>query len=245
MRICFAAARGQRLTAAAGAATIMLVTGCTVSTVSTGVPVTSPPAGSSAQPAGGTYSLPAGVRSLKVSNPAGTVRVTAANGSPQIHVTEHPTGKPTAYRQASGSTGTIGSSCPGTGNCHMDYQIQLPPSTALDVVGDAGQVVLSGGLTSARVDTHAGKVSGTGLGHGSFTVATQAGEVDLAFASAPALAKVTTEAGTIDVTVPSGRYKVSASSDIGTKDVTVPNDGNASNVIDLHARIGSVSLHQG
>src|SRR5689334_21886738 len=74
----------------------------------------------------------------------------------------------------------------------MDYQIQLPPGTALTVAGDAGRVILHGGLTKAQVTTDAGQVSGTGLGRGSFTVASQVGEVDLAFASAPARVKVTT-----------------------------------------------------
>ena len=238
-------ARSQRLLAAAGAVTVMIVAGCTVSTGSSSSP---PPTGSSTQPAGSAYSLPAGVQTLKVSNPVGTIRVTAANGSSQIHVAQQPTGKPTAYRQAAGSTTTIGSHCPGgvhIGSCHMDYQIQMPPSVALNVAGEAGEVILQGGLTKAQVNTQAGKVSGTGLGRGSFTVATQAGEVDLAFASAPTLAKVTTEAGAIDVTVPSGgSYKVSASSN-GSKDVKVPNNANAANTIDLHAGFGSVSLNHG
>jgi hypothetical protein len=244
-------AQGQRLLAAAGSVTVMLLAGCTVGSVSVSGSGSgsSPPAGSSAQPAGSSYSLPAGVQSLTVSNPRGTVRVTAANGSSQIHVAQKPAGNPTSYRQATGSAATIGSSCRDgihPGDCHMDYQIQVPPSVALNVVGNAGQVILQGRLTKAQVSTNAGRVSGTGLGRGPFTVATQAGEVDLAFASAPTLAKVTTQAGTIGVTVPGGSsYKVSASSSVGSKDVTVPGDANAANVIDLHAQAGSVSLHQG
>jgi len=81
----------------------------------------------------------------------------------------------------------------------MDYQIQLPPGTALTVAGDAGRVILHGGLTKAQVTTDAGQVSGTGLGRGSFTVVTKVGKVDLAFASAPARVKVTTDAGAIDL----------------------------------------------
>lgn len=236
--------RSQRLLAAASAVTVTIVAGCTVST---GSPSSPPPAGSTTQPAASAYNLQAGVQTLKVSNPAGTIRVTAANGSSQVHVAQQPTGKPTAYRQAAGSTATIGSHCPaGTDNCHMDYQIQMPPSVALNVAGEAGQVILQGGLTKAQISTQAGKVSGTGLGRGSFTVATQAGEVDLAFASAPALAKVTTQAGAINVTVPTGGpYRVSASSDVGSKDVTVPDNANAANIIDLQADLGSVSLHPG
>jgi Putative adhesin len=245
MKISYGMARCRRLLLAAGAVSVMILAGCTVSTGSS----SPPPAGSTTQPAGATYNLPAGVTTLTVNNQAGTTQVTAASGGGQIHVVQRPAGKPTAYRKTAGSAATIGASCPGgihLGDCHMDYQIQLPPGTALTVTGDAGRVILHGGLTRARVTTDAGQVSGTGLGRGSFTVATQVGEVDLAFASAPARVKVTTTAGAIDVTVPGGAsYKVTASSTVGDEDVTLPSDSNAANVIDLHADVGHISLHPG
>jgi hypothetical protein len=213
MKISYRLVR-SRLLLATGAVTIMILAGCTVSTGGSSSP---PPAGSTTQPASATYNLPAGVKTLTVNNQAGTTQITAASGAGQIHVVQRPTGKPTAYRKTAGSTATIGARCPGgihLGDCHMNYQIQLPPSTVLTVTGDAGLVILHGGLTKAQVTTHAGKVSGTGLGRGSFTVATEVGEVDLAFASAPARVKVTTTAGAIDVTVPGGTsYKVTTSSD--------------------------------
>jgi hypothetical protein len=245
MKISYGMAR-CRVLLAAGAVTIMILAGCTVSTGGSSSP---PPAGSTTQPASATYNLPVGIKTLTVNNQAGTTQVTAASGAGQIHVVQRPTGKPTAYRKTVGSAATIGARCPGgihLGDCHMNYQIQLPPSTVLTVTGDAGLVILHGGLTKAQVTTHAGKVSGTGLGRGSFTVATEVGEVDLAFASAPTRVKVTTTAGAIDVTVPGGAsYKVTTSSDVGDQDVTVPNDANAANIIDLHAQVGHISLHQG
>jgi len=246
MKISYGMARCQRLLLAAGAVSVMILAGCTVSTGGSSSP---PPAGSATQPAGATCSLPAGVTTLTVSNQAGTTQVTAASGAGQIHVVQRPAGKPTAYRKTASSAATIGASCPGGihfGDCHMDYQIQLPPGTALTVTGDAGRVILHGGLTRAQVTTDAGQVSGTGLGRGSFTVVTKVGEVDLAFASVPARVKVTTDAGAIDVTVPGdASYKVTTSSTVGVQDVTVPNDANAANVIDLHAEVGHISLHQG
>lgn len=88
-------------------------------------------------------------------------------------------------------------------------------------------------------------MSGSGLGRGSYTVATQAGQVDLGFASAPTLVKVTTDAGAISVTVPgNASYRISASSGIGSSDVALPNHANAANKIDLHAQIGEVSVHK-
>jgi len=202
-------------------------------------------AGSSA--AGHSYNLPATVRTLKVSNRAGTIRVIATRGSSPIHVVEQPTGQPSAYHKVAGSTATIGASCPGAAvDCHMDYQVTMPAGVALTVQGAVGQVILQGGPTMVHITTDVGKVSGTGLGRGSCTVDTKAGQVDLTFTSAPALVKVTTTAGAISVTVPgNASYRVSASSGIGTEDVSVPNDASAANVIDLHAQVGEVSLHKG
>ncbi len=64
--------------------------------------------------------------------------------------------------------------------------------------------------------------------------------------SAPGLAKVTTEAGSIDVTVPgNASYRVEASAPVGDENVAVPNHSTASNVIELSATVGSVSVHKG
>jgi len=194
-------------------------------------------------------SLPAGVTTLTVSNQSGTTEATAASGGGQIRVVQRPAGQPAACRKTACSAAAIGASCPGgvhLGGCHMDDQIQLPPGTALTVAGDAGRVILRGGLTRARVTTGADQVSGTGLGRGSFTVATRAGEADLAFAAAAARVTVTTDAGAIDVTVPGGASckATTTSAAVGGKDVTVPSDANAANVIDLHADVGHISLHQ-
>ena len=129
MKISYGMARCRRLLLAAGAVTIMAVAGCTVNT---GSPSSPPPAGSTTQPAGATYNLPAGVKTLTVNNQAGTTQVTATSGAGQIHVVQRPAGKPTAYRKTAGSAATIGANCPGGihfGDCHMDYQIQLPPGT--------------------------------------------------------------------------------------------------------------------
>jgi hypothetical protein len=204
--------------------------------------------GSSSQPAGRSYNLPSSVKTLEVSN-QGTTQVTAVQSSSQISVVERPTGDVTSDHNVAGSTGTVSSHCPGGINirdCHMDYQITMPPSVALNVRGDVGLVRLQGGPARAQIQTDAGEVSGTGLGHGSYTVKTEVGRVKLTFTSAPTLVKVSTSVGAIDVTVPgNASYRVNASSEVGEKDVTVPSDATATSVIDLHAEVGTVSLHKG
>lgn len=241
MKISFDTARFARPLLITGtAATMFLAIGGTWSPASAASQGSFSPAG------GRSYTLPTNVRTLKVNNEAGSLRVTATRGSSQIRVVEQPTGNPSSHHSVAGSTATIGSNCAGVHvSCHMDYQVTMPSSVALDVAGDVGLVSLQGGPDRAQIKTAAGKVTGTALGRGSYTVDTQAGQVDLAFSSAPALVKVTTDAGAINVTVPgNASYRISASSGIGTADVALPNDASAANVIDLHAQVGEVSLHK-
>jgi hypothetical protein len=138
---------------------------------------------------------------LEVSNQGGTTQVTAMQSSSQISVVERPTGDATSDHNVAGSAGTVSSHRPGgisIRDCHMDYQITMPPSVALNVRGDVGLVRLQGALAKAQIQTDAGEVSGTGLGRGSYTVTTDAGRVKLTFTSAPTLVKVTTSVGAID-----------------------------------------------
>src|SRR5215471_17490759 len=239
--ICSDGTRFRRLLLVIVGAGAVLLAGC-----SSGGASSSPASGSSPQAAGRSYNLPSSVKTLEVSN-QGTTQITAMQNSSQISVVERPTGDVTSGHNVAGYTGTVSSHCPGGINirdCHMDYQITMPPSVALNVRG-VGLVRLRGGPAKAQIQTDAGEVSGTGLGHGSYTVTTQAGRVKLTFTSAPTLVKVTTSAGTIDVTVPgNASYRVNASSEMGDKDVTVPSDATATNVIDLHAEVGIVSLHK-
>jgi hypothetical protein len=247
MKTALDAIRVPRLLLIMGAVAAVLAAGCSVSTGGSSSPSSSAPQGSSAPAGGRSFNLPASVHTLMVNNRVGTLRVTATHGSSQIHVVEQPTGKSTASHHVAGSTATISASCPDSPtDCHMAYQVTMPSTVVLNVDGAVGEVTLRGGLNKAHIKTDAGKVSGSGLGRGSYTVATQAGQVDLTFASAPSLVKVNTDAGSINVTVPgNASYRVNASSDIGSGDVSLPNHANAANKIDLHADIGQVSLHKG
>jgi hypothetical protein len=247
MRISSSPSRLPWLLLPAAALTAALAAGCSGS-AGGGSAESSPStsAGSSGQAGGRSYSLPDSVRTLKVNNRVGTVRVTANSGSSQVRVTEQPTGGPTASHQVSGSTGTLKASCSGPTDCHMNYTVTMPSDVALDVNGAVGKVTLQGGPTKTTISTDAGQVIGSGLARGSYTVNTKAGQVSLKFAAAPSLVKVSTTAGAIGVTVPAtASYKVNTSSDVGTTDVNVRNQAQAANKINLHATFGHISLNKG
>ena len=160
-----------------------------------------------------------------------------------------PSGDASAKRSVAGSSATIVSRCPGgfnLGGCHMDYDVTLPATIALNVKASAGKVSLQAGPDKVDIHTSAAKVSGTGLARGSYNVNTQAGAVDLTFSSAPSLAKVTTQAGDIKVTVPgNASYRVTADSQVGDTKTAVTNDPTGSNVINLHAQVGDIEVRKG
>lgn len=250
MKISFSPAQ-RRWPLAAAAGTVIILAGCTTASItSSGSTGTAAPAptGSPTQPGSGTYNLPAGVQTLKVNNAAGTIRVTAATGSSQIHVVQKASGGAVGSHQVSGSSATIAARCPGgvrvgVHGCNMGYQIAMPASVPLNVEGGAGQVTLQGGPDNVHVATGAGEVQGTGLGRGAYNVTTGIGQVGLTFTAAPTQVKVSTDTGAINVTVPkNAAYQVRTSSELGEKNIKVPNQAAAANVIDLHVKLGEISL---
>ena len=239
-----------------GIVTAVLAAGCGSSTSSSpsagrsGRPSASSTATESSSQAGGrSYELPASVQTLKFDNEAAILRVAAVQGSSPIHVMERPTGDASSRHGVAGSVATIASRCPGgisLEDCHMDYQVTMPSSVALTVNGSAGQISLMGGPANVQLKTSAAEVSGSALARGSYTVATDAGKVDLSFASPPTLVNVKTQAGEINVTVPgNASYRVKASAPVGDEKVAVPNDPAATNVIELSTQVGDISVRQG
>src|SRR5215813_10265927 len=125
--------RFRRLLLIIVGASAVLLAGCSSGGASSSSSSSSSANGSSPQAAGRSYNLPPSVKTLEVSN-QGTTQITAVQSSSQISVVERPTGDVTSGHNVAGSTGTVSSHCPGGINvrdCHMDYQITMPPSVAL------------------------------------------------------------------------------------------------------------------
>ena len=70
-------------------------------------------------------------------------------------------------------------------SCRVDYKVTIPARVAVDIEGAAGDIMLTGPIRTATVKTAAARITGSGLGAGTFQVTTTAGEVQLAFAAAP------------------------------------------------------------
>jgi hypothetical protein len=203
----------------------------------------------SASQAGGSYQLDAAVTTLRFNADAATVNVTAQQGTQAINVTEETRGA-TTTKEVTGATAVLTSRCPSGVNfgdaCRVDYKVTLPASVAVDIEGAAGDISLNGPLVKATVKTNAARITGSGLGAGTFQATTDAGQVDLSFAAAPMSVQVKSTAGAVSVTVPGAdKYNVSVDTTIGGQDITVDKDPASSHRIDVETTVGSVTVKKG
>lgn len=198
---------------------------------------------------GGTYQLDAAVTTLRVNADAATVNLTAREGAQAISVTERVQGA-TTTKAVNGTTAVLTSRCPegiNFGNtCRVDYQVTVPTRVTVEIEGAAGDITLTGPLTNATVNTSAARITGTGLGAGTIHATTNAGQVDLTFAAAPASVRVQTDAGQVTITVPGAdKYHVAVNTTIGSQDVTVDKDPSSAHRIEVTATIGAVTVKKG
>lgn len=122
----------------------------------------------------------------------------------------------------------------------------VPARVAVDIEGAAGNILLTGPIGNATVNTAAARITGRGLGAGTFLVTTDAGAVELAFAAAPTSVQVKSTAGAVTLTVPGGqKFNVTVDITIGAQDVTVDNDPSSSHRIDVETMVGAVTVKKG
>ena len=183
-----------------------LATSCVVACSSpTGSSSGPPPApasgnGTAASQNGASYQLDAAVTTLRFNADAASVDLTAQQGAQAISVTEKTRGA-TTTKEVTGTNAVLTSRCPQGINfgesCRVDYTVTIPARVAVDIEGAAGDITLNGPVGNATVKTTAARITGQGLGAGTFQATTTAGEVQLAFATAPTLVEVTSN-GRID-----------------------------------------------
>jgi hypothetical protein len=189
------------------------------------------------------------VTNLRFNADAAVIKLTAQEGATAISVTEASHGT-TPTKEVNGTNAVLSAKCPSGVNfgdsCRVDYTVTVPPRVAVDIEGAAGDTNLTGPLTSLTVNTSAGRVVGTGLGTGSFQVTTNAGEIDLSFATAPTTVTAKTNAGRVVITVPGAeKYNVTVSTSIGTQEIAVDKDPSSTHRIDVSTDVGAVEVKKG
>ena len=195
------------------------------------------------------YSLPASVKSLKVTGEVGEVTVTAKRGASKIAVKESRTEKAKPSHVATGPSASLKYDCPGGfsfDTCRVDYDITVPTNVGVNVDNSTGQITLTGPLSNADASADAGQIKGNSLGPGPVSASTSGGEVDLTFTSPPSNVKASTNAGDTQITVPgNASYQVKADAKIGDTNVDVPTDPTAQNRIEATTDAGTVTVKKG
>ena len=200
------------------------------------------------QPGGG-YQLTPAVTALHVNAPVASIDVTAEDGAAAVSVREQLHGGASTTHAVTGSSATLTAHCPAGISfsvCRVDYTVTMPARVALTVDGSAGDVTLTGPLTTVTISTDAGKVNGTALGAGTDQVTTSAGTVSLAFAKPPNSVTVKSDVGQVNLTVPgSTSYAVTTDTTIGEQHVEVDRNNSSPHRINVSTTVGSITISRG
>lgn len=131
--------------------------------------------------------------------------------------------KPRVWTHVKGSTLTVSAECPGSSTlnrCKADLDLAIPFDADVVVQGDSGDIFAERLAGHLDLTTDSGTVAGRDLNPTVLKATTDAGNVDLEFATQPVSVNANSDSGDVDVTVPAGgEYRVDATTDAG--DVTV------------------------
>ncbi len=249
---------GRRPAAAAVACALALIaglalSGCAPSSTSTSAPavpsgtVTASPAVSipGTHHSTAVYAISSPVSALVVTSEVGGVTVTGGSGSTATvtAVSTYSRTPPVSTQTVSGGTLRVSYACPTELVCGVGYVIAVPRTAAVQVMADAGKIVLSGlaGPVTAKAD--AGIIAATGLTGATVSLTTDVGAITADFAAAPAAIRAVTRVGAITLRVPAGAtYTVTADATIGQATVRIAEAPSAPHTITATADVGAILI---
>ena len=172
------------------------------------------------------YTVAEPVHKLVVDSDAGSVRIVATDaGSITVRQTTHwVTDEPSPRRSIVDGVLRLvdADECRGGWTilrCETDYRIEVPRELAVTVKADAGTVKVAGITGNLTIESDAGTVEGTQLGSDRVTASTDAGNVRLAFSTAPSSVDAETDAGNVDIDLPRSEYALDLDTDAGDSSV--------------------------
>jgi DUF4097 and DUF4098 domain-containing protein YvlB len=192
------------------------------------------------------YRVTEPVKIVKVTAIAGRIEVVGADVT-DVAVTEQlrfDDEQPATRHRVEGDTLVLDYTCPDdSGTCWVNYRVELPRGTEVNLHSDAGEIRMSGLTGRVQARTEAGVVVANRLRSQNVQVDSTAGSVTLGFATAPADVRAHTTAGSVTVKVPGdARYAVDASTAAGSTRVSVPEDTASSHRLRVSSSAGSVSV---
>jgi hypothetical protein len=155
--------------------------------------------------------------------------------------------KPRVSTHVDGATLTVSAQCPGSSTlnrCKADLDLAIPFDADVVVRGDSGDIAAERLAGHLSLTTDSGDVAGRDLNPTVVAATTDAGNVDLDFATQPVEVRANSDSGDVDVTVPAGgEYRVDATSDGGDVQVQgILRNDHAGRTINATADAGDVTV---
>jgi hypothetical protein len=155
--------------------------------------------------------------------------------------------KPHVSTSVEGSTLTVSAECPGTSTlnrCKADLDLAIPFDADVVVRGDSGDISAERLAGHLELTTDSGDVAGRDLNPTTVKATTDAGNVDLEFATQPVSVHANSDSGDVDVTVPAGGgYCVDATTTAGDVKVEgILRNDHAGRTITATADAGDVTV---
>ena len=151
-----------------------------------------------------TFTVTARVTTLVIHGGTGSITVTGT-GRSTILVSQRASYSktpPAATHAVSGTTLTLGYSCPAQLVCGMAYDVQVPRGVAVRADASAGAITLISLAGPVAAQTSAGLISATRLSSRTAELKSNAGGIDAAFTAAPGSVHASTNVGPITINVP-------------------------------------------
>lgn len=155
--------------------------------------------------------------------------------------------KPRVSTRVEGSTLTVSAQCPGSSTlnrCKADLDLAIPFDADVVVRGDSGDISAERLAGHLELTTDSGDVAGRDLNPTTVKATTNAGNVDLEFATQPVSVHANSDSGDVDVTVPAGgEYRVDAATTAGDVKVEgILRNDHAGRTITATADAGDVTV---
>lgn len=264
-RIRLAAVSGTAATAAAAVALVAFSLTATSPQTSAAASMSTGPAGNthtSVQPRLGpdgwqesaSYAFSVPIRNVVVNDDMGAVTIVGSNRA-NVSVTERvdlpASTQPHMVRSVSGGTLTLTFTCQGqsgcsVGNCDscgVNYVIQAPAGTAVNVTDDLGAVDVSGLSGVITATDSLGDIKATDLASRSIDLTADLGNITVDCVTPPATLRANDSEGNISIAVPAGvSYHVSTSASLGSVSVNVPQSNPAENSIVAQDELGNITI---
>jgi len=192
-----------------------------------------------------TFTVTAPVTTLVVHGGTGSITVTGT-GRSTILVSQRASYSktpPATSHVVSGTTLTLGYTCPAQLVCGMAYDVQVPRGVAVRAVTSAGAITLTSLAGPVTAQTTAGLISATGLSAPTAELKSNAGGINASFTAAPGSVHASTNVGPITISVPgSASYQIQTHTYVGTSTVTVPRDAASPHAITASSDLGSITI---